>query len=139
MNWFTSTHVSRLSREAKASKVKELDDLCEHVEKDSTKLHYISREHDSMGSESYGMCQECWDKAKKYKEEQEETCHDCHGVFKMGELKEWKWYDFSHYQGDEPLLICSACCKSHKHIERVSRDKESYEAELGMTNGFDEE
>lgn len=139
MNWFTNASVSSLSDEAKASKVVELDDLCEHVEADSKKLYRISREHDSMGSESYGMCEECWNKAEEYEDNQEDTCHDCHGVFKMKELKEWKWYDFYAPQGDEPLLICESCQQAEKHVERVRKDKADYDAEFPPQDDFDEE
>lgn len=130
MNWFTKRYTATLSDEMKASRAAELDSLCEHVEEDGSKLHVVSREHDSMGSESYGMCEACFTAAEEYEGNQEDTCHDCHGVFKMKELKEWKWYDFSYQQGDEPLLICESCRVAEKHVERVRKDKADYDVEF---------
>ncbi len=138
MNWLTAALVGNLSDDAKAEKVSKLDGICKHVEQDSTKLYKISREHDSMGSESYGMCKECCDKAQEYEDNQEDTCHDCHGTFKMKELKEWRWYDFYAPQGDEPLLICDTCRQSEKHIERVRKDKADYDEEFGIDDDDDD-
>lgn len=138
MNWFTGALVGNFSDDKKAEKVSQLDGVCEHVEQDSTKLYKINREHDSMGSESYGMCKECCDRSEEYEDNQEDTCHDCKGVFKMKELRAWKWYDFYAPQGDEPLLICDTCDQSEKHIERVRKDREDYEQEFGIDDDDDD-
>lgn len=135
MNWFT--HSTITDKTNKTAKVAELHDVCEHVQEDNSKLVKVSYENDSFGSESYGMCQECWDKAQEAEAEQEENCTDCNQVFKMKELKEWKWYDFSYQQGDEPHLLCEGCRSAEKHIERVRKDKADYESEFGRDEDDD--
>lgn len=135
MNWFT--HVTLSDKADKESAFVRLDDYCEHVEGDHSKLKVISKEHDSMGSESYGVCQECWDAIQKERDEEEGTCHDCKQVFKMKELKEWRWYDFYEPQGDEPLLLCESCLSSETHQHRVAKDKSDYELEVGREEDTD--
>lgn len=137
MNWFTTVPVPESAdKEAVFSR---LDDYCEHVEADHSKLYKVSKEHDSMGSESYGVCEECWNKIKAERDEEEKVCYDCKHSFKMSQLNEWRWYDFYAPQGDEPLIICNGCLQGETHRNRVAKDDADYRAEMGHEEDPDDD
>ena len=105
-------------------------DHCEHL-KVGDVAPYMVGEQDSFGPVArMGMCQECHDKYKEEQEQELEYCHDCGQEKPMKEMREWRWYDFDHKQGDEALHICDACSVLPKHKERVRKDKEAYEREM---------
>lgn len=106
-------------------------DHCEHLNVGDV-APYMVGEQDSFGPVArMGMCQECHDKYKEEQEQELEYCHDCGQEKPMKEMRQWRWYDFYAPQGDEPLMICDDCSVKDKHKERVRKDNEAYEREMG--------
>ncbi len=96
-------------------------------------------EHDGLGAPAkYYFCEPCWQKSVAEGDEEEEACNDCRQIFKMKDLTQWCWYDFYAAQGDEPLLICNSCRTQEKHLERVRKDKEAYQAEMDHFDDMDD-
>lgn len=122
MNWFTNKSMVKVTEQ--------IHSHCEHLEEGDV-AYRVSYENDGLGEpESYAMCKACSDAANKAEDEIEDYCHDCGGLHKMGDMIEWKWYDFHAPQGDEPLLICKSCKGKEKHRARVEKNREDYEKEM---------
>lgn len=122
MNWFTS---------AVNVNVDSLDGVCEHLEESGANVApHATYENDPWGREGYGMCQACYEKSLEAADAELEVCYDCGQEFPMGEMVEWRWYDFYAPQGDEPLFICKHCQCQDKHRQRVARDQELYRQEF---------
>lgn len=132
MNWFTRrTLRGEFSTEEQAKKVvARYDGCCEHVEANPMLAFGVTAENDSFGSESYCMCEACWDKQTEEEEDEEHVCFDCKKKFKLKDGVLWKWYDFYAPQGDEPLPICNECAGKEKHLTRVRKDRADLEEEL---------
>lgn len=138
MNWFTRAIVSDKSA-AHKQKLLDQDGGCEHVEKDINLAYALRAERDSFGPVSTWLCcKACEEAAEEAEGEVEEVCADCGKTHKAKDGIAWKWYDFYAAQGDEPLQICNECRKAEKHLERVRRDREDYEAEMGHYDAIDE-
>ena len=129
MNWFTQTYFGGASTERKQVLMEEHGG-CSHVEQDIQKLAYVMYENDTWGREGHCVCEECYNKSQEEEANQEETCYDCKGIFRLGDMKVWKWYDFYPQQGDEPLYICKSCQTQPEHLDRVKRDREAMEREF---------
>lgn len=122
MNWFVHGTNETITEEW---------DHCEHL-KVGQVAPYMVGEQDSFGPVArMGMCKECHEKYQAQQDEELEYCHDCGQEKPMKEMREWRWYDFYSPQGDEPLIICDDCAVKDKHKERVRRDNEAYEREMG--------
>lgn len=131
MNWFTKSGVSHLDTDKKQALVTEHGG-CEHVEADASKLHLVSYENDPWGREGHCLCQQCAEKIAEAEDNEPRHCSDCNETKLAKEGAEWRWYDFYAAQGDKPLWICSSCRTAEKHQNRVARDREDYEAEMGQ-------
>lgn len=131
MNWFT---------QGPATKVSDMDDMCEHVEQDPTLAAFYSQENDSFGIVGrYVMCRECRDAHYKALEEELKYCHDCLAQKPGKETRQWRWYDFYAPQGDEALTICDACWEQPKHTRRMAIDARDRAWELGLYEDHSEE
>lgn len=131
MNWFTNRVISGNSAKHK-QELLDQDGGCEHVVADINLAFEYRAENDSCGVvSSWVCCKECSDAADQAEGEEERVCSDCGKTHKAKDGISWKWYDFYAPQGDEPLEICNECRKAEKHIERVRRDREDYEQEMG--------
>ena len=132
MNWFTRrTLRGEFSTEEQAKKVVgRFGGCCEHVEANPMLAFGVTAENDSFGSESYCMCEACWDKMSEEEDEEEHVCFDCNQKFKLKDGVLWKWYDFYAPQGDEPLPICNECSGKEKHLARVRKDRADLKEEL---------
>lgn len=123
MNWFTN---------GVTNKVRESDDVCEHVEKDSSLAWAFTQENDSFGViDRYVMCKECSDAHDKASDEELVCCHDCNEEKATKYTRQWKWYDFHAPEGYDPLVICDDCWEKDKHVLRMRKDNEDYEWEFG--------
>lgn len=130
-NWFKKQGVHSLSLTRKSEMVDKLEEVCDHVREDYTKLYIISTEMDSFGPVcEFGMCKECHDKMKQEEADEEVVCHDCHQKVKKSDTISWRWYDFYAPQGDEPLTICKECTAKPKHVNRVKKDHAEYVDEM---------
>lgn len=130
MNWFTGKFVSGLSLQKKEDLVSE-NDGCTHVIANANLLAYISYENDSFGREGYCMCEECKAKSDEEEDDKDVVCCDCHLTMKVKETISWKWYDFYAPQGDEAIIVCHNCQRKDKHRERVRKDANDRDEELG--------
>lgn len=130
MNWFVQKDISGNSRKFK-EKISQEDSCCEHVEADPSVAVSDRTERDSFGIVSrYVCCAKCEEEAEERDEQVIHTCFDCGKKHAAKDGIAWKWYDFYAPQGDDPLHICNDCCAREKHINRVKRDREDYEAEM---------
>ena len=126
MNWFTESYFGGVSLQRKETLLQEHGG-CSHVEEDVQKLAYVMYENDAWGREGHCVCEGCHEKSHKEKDDQEEVCYDCQGVFRSGDMKAWKPYDFNPRKGDRYLHICKDFQTKPKHLDRVKRDKEDME------------
>lgn len=105
----------------KYNKVVESDDEhCEHLKVGdiSAKAH---AEADSFGHDTwYHMCPECKKQSDEFIANELLDCVDCGQQFARKNGIEWKHYEFSAAQGDEPLCICNDCRAKPRHQARVA-------------------
>ena len=130
MNWFTKKIIVDKDTAAKIKLVEEWGG-CEHVEADPGKLYVVHYENDSFGREGYCLCEECDTEREEDEGNQLYTCTDCKVKFPLKDMLVWKWYDFFAVQGDEPLHLCKSCYAAPKHQERIRKDQEDRDWELG--------
>lgn len=134
MNWFTSLRIENKTEEQKKAFIED-DGACEHAQADLNLAQVLRREMDSFGVvSSFVCCNECDKKCEEHEGQQSEVCHDCSKTVLMKDAISWKWYDFYAPQGDEPLIICKECKGKEKHQERVKKDREDYESEMGYND-----
>ena len=130
MNWFTRKDISSNSVAFKSKRAEE-DACCEHVQADPSCAVSLRREVDSFGPvSSYVCCADCEKLAEEAEENETHTCADCKCEFPLKEGMLWKWYDFYPQQGDEPIAVCNSCRVKEKHVQRVRKDRQDYEAEF---------
>lgn len=104
-------------------------DHCEHLSVGQT-AYAVHYESDCCGPvAAYAACKDCHEKIEVAAENEEYECDDCGAVHPLKEMKVWKEWDFSYSAGDEPMHICPNCVSAPKHVERVRKDKASYERE----------
>lgn len=131
MNWFTNTALHLKSDEERVAACKDADNKCEHCQADPLLAYSIGREHDRFGSESTCQCKACYEEMLDYEGKQLVCCNDCKQQKPRSEVEKWRWYDFYAPQGDEALNVCITCTALPRHIERVRKDREDYEWEMG--------
>lgn len=132
MNWFTTSLAFKLSAtQTKADTVTEHGG-CEHVEENPELLHAVQFEHDSFGKEGYCVCESCYNSGKEAEGAEPTSCTQCGAVHPKREMHVWQWYDFLASQGDKPLILCPSCHRSDEHRERIRRDNQNLENELGL-------
>jgi hypothetical protein len=137
-NWFTNTAVALKTLKEKEKIAEDIEEMCEHCQKDPSLLYMISREHDSFGVVGeYGQCETCFETMLKEEQEQLVCCHDCKQYVKRGDTIGWKWYDFSFTQGDEPIIVCNDCRRKSTHINRILEDEREYDREFGVDGDED--
>ena len=136
MNWFTREFVASLSLPKKKELLKEHDG-CAHVVANPESMVVVNYENDTWGREGYCICRSCHEASEKERLDQPQSCWDCGQTFKLGELLIWKPYDFNPREGDRYLHICKECQSQPKHLNRVKRDREDMELELGDTSYTD--
>jgi len=126
-NWFSTQHGTEAVKFAVQN-----DSACEHVEADIGSGVAVLCEDDSFGPVGrYAVCQACLDEHHKSRSEEKVTCDDCKQVKLRSETRQWRWYDFYAAQGDEALVICSTCKSLPKHKNRVRKDRQARDEELG--------
>ena len=137
MNWFTRESISGRTDEQKKELI-EQDGVCPHAEKDLNLAQVLRSEKDTWGPvATFVCCLECDQKASEDEQKEKVICHDCNGTFEKKDTVQWKWYDFYAPQGDQPITVCRACRAKEKHQERVQRDREDCEAEMGYRDNND--
>ena len=131
MNWFTKKLVANKDNAYKSELVEKCGG-CEHVEGDASKAYIVSYENDSFGVvDGYCQCEECFNSSQEKEDNELYSCTDCGSKHPKKDMTVWTWYDFYAAQGDVPLYICQTCKTADKHVNRVRKDKEDYEWELG--------
>lgn len=138
MNWFTKKIMADNDTAAKQKVVNEWGG-CEHVEADPSKLFVVHYENDSFGREGYGVCEACDRKRTEDEGSQFYTCVDCKTSKPLKEMLVWTWYDFFAAQGDEPYHLCRPCFTADKHQNRMRKDREDRDWELGLRDEDDGE
>lgn len=131
MNWFTHRVIAGNPTNQLQAHLSE-EGGCEHVENDINLAHALRREMDSFGPvSSFVYCKACDEAIEEGEGNEERHCHDCKQPVKKKDGVEWRWYDFYAPQGDEPLFVCNGCRDKEPHQNRVRRDREDRDAELG--------
>lgn len=121
MNWSKS---SSSAASVQLGLKDERNDRCSHVEKDPTTAVVFRREMDSFGTVSgIILCTACESAAQEAEDGEIVKCRDCGANHRRENTHEWRWYDFYAPQGDEPKIICKACWRLPKHVERMAQDR----------------
>lgn len=134
MNWFV---------EKPATKSYHADfEPCEHVEADASVAYMTLAEMDSYGIvDGSIMCRECYKSLKAKEAAVLVTCNDCRQEVPQRDTIAWKSYHFHAPQGDEPVIVCSACQAADRHKRRVRDDQyaRQQEEDMNTMDPYDDE
>lgn len=91
-----------------------------------------SVEMDSMGSESYLMCEACYKEATAERQTERVLCHDCKLSGPRGEMVPYIPYEeFGEHEYQRVKLhICKSCQTGETHLERLRNDKRLMDKDL---------
>lgn len=109
---------------------------CEHL-KEGERAHGRSQEIDSMGSESYLMCRECYEKLVAEHNEELVRCNDCLLSFKRSQTITYTPYEESaepEYQRVK-FSVCKDCQGQEKHLDRLRHDNRLMDKDLEEFTG----
>ena len=130
MNWFTKRNFGIVTDEM---------DHCEHLAV-GDKYHRMDQENDSFGIVGqYASCEACCDAADAAAAEELGYCADCKQQKPMGQIRQWRWYDFYAPQGDTPRHVCKECWEKPQHQRRMAKDQADYRAEMGHGDHDDDD
>lgn len=91
-----------------------------------------SVEMDSMGSESYLLCEACYKAATTERMAEKVLCYDCKQSFTRSQTTAYTPYDEACEREHQRvvLTICNSCQKQEVHLERLRQDKRQMERDL---------
>lgn len=102
---------------------REESDFCPHIEELPEMAVAVLCEDDSSGPVCRRVvCKECLDVAEADRLAERVQCYDCKEQKSRAQVYQWKPWDFSWVQGDEPLEICEECWTAPRHERRLARD-----------------
>lgn len=137
MNWFTHSRSDLVVGFGKDGGVCEGGN-CEHL-KHGDKAYGQSSENDPWGSESYLMCQKCFEAFVEARKVEPIDCDDCgrdvprnktvsHIPYYVDEFPREKW----------KKVICEDCQKLPRHLRRLAIDEEEREQDRQRSDELDD-
>lgn len=105
------------------------DSVCEHLKVGMTA--YATYEHDGLGAPAgYYRCTACRNKVLDRCATREHRCSDCGCVVLGRDITNWAPWDNDECIEDETIGLCPSCVTGEKHLARIKKDSDSYNAEF---------
>ena len=95
-----------------------------HIKKNVGKRVWKYTESDCCGTVGvYICCNVCKKRHDKREANELVVCNDCDCEMPRSDTHEYRWYGFNHYEGDEPLVVCTSCMTKPAHLKRIAQDR----------------
>lgn len=104
--------------------IREEYDMCEHVESDQRKAHWMFCEDDTFGPLIRKVvCKACKEETFTAINEALEICDYCHEEVPANQMEVHRPFPFDVGAGDEPINVCPNCVNNPEHLEWLAENK----------------